>query len=63
MWLSRRWVVLGGRRRTLGLTDRSERDRDRATPPAIGSTVSFRYDGLTAKGTPRFARYLRVRSD
>jgi len=25
--------------------------------------VTFRYDGLTAKGTPRFARYLRPRSD
>ena len=49
-----------GRRFALGC---GLRDRDRATPPAIGSTVSFRYDGLTAKGTPRFARYLRVRSD
>lgn len=39
------------------------RDVDRATPPAIGSTVTFRYDGLTAKGTPRFARYLRVRNE
>src|SRR5690606_32106302 len=39
------------------------RDRDRASPPAVGSTVTFRYDGLTAKGTPRFARYLRPRVD
>lgn len=37
------------------------RDADRAAPPPIGSLVTFRYDGLTAKGTPRFARYLRVR--
>ena len=38
------------------------RDADRAHPPAIGSLVTFRYNGLTAKGTPRFARYQRVRS-
>ena len=49
-----------GRRFALGS---GLRDHDRATPPAIGSTVTFRYDGLTAKGTPRFARYLRVRRD
>jgi len=49
-----------GRRFALGS---GLRDRDRARPPAIGSTVTFRYDGLTAKGTPRFARYLRVRND
>ena len=49
-----------GRRFALGS---GLRDRDRATPPAIGSTVTFRHDGLTAKGTPRFARYLRVRND
>ena len=39
------------------------RDADRARPPRIGSHVTFRYNGLTAKGTPRFARYLRVRHD
>ena len=49
-----------GRRFALGS---GLRDRDRATPPAIGSMVTFRYDGLTAKGTPRFARYLRQRHD
>ena len=49
-----------GRRFALGS---GLRDRDRAAPPAIGSTVTFRYDGLTAKGTPRFARYLRQRGD
>lgn len=49
-----------GRRFALGS---GLRDRDRATPPVIGSTVTFRHDGLTAKGTPRFARYLRVRND
>ena len=49
-----------GRRLALGS---GLRDADRARPPAIGSTVTFRYDGLTAKGNPRFARYLRVRND
>ena len=49
-----------GRRFALGS---GLRDADRASPPAIGSTVTYRHDGLTAKGTPRFARYLRVRND
>lgn len=39
------------------------RDADRARPPPLGAQVTFRYNGLTAKGTPRFARYLRVRED
>lgn len=38
-------------------------DRERAHPPPIGSDVTYRYNGLTAKGTPRFARFLRVRHD
>jgi len=38
-------------------------DGERARPPAKGSWVTFRYNGLTAKGTPRFARFLRVRHD
>ena len=49
-----------GRRFALGS---GLRDADRAAPPVVGSTVTFRYDGLTAKGTPRFARYLRPRND
>ena len=49
-----------GRRFALGS---GLRDADRAAPPAIGSTVTFRYDGLTEQGNPRFARYLRVRRD
>jgi DNA ligase-1 len=49
-----------GRRFALGS---GLRDADRAKPPRIGSQVTFRYNGLTAKGTPRFARYLRVRHD
>lgn len=38
-------------------------DADRRQPPRPGQWVTYRYNGLTAKGTPRFARYLRVRSD
>ncbi|WP_442881008.1 DNA ligase [Aromatoleum sp.] len=39
-----------------GFTDRQRRD-----PPAIGATVTYRYRELTAKGMPRFPRFLRVR--
>ena len=39
------------------------RDTDRARPPAVGTLVTFRYNGLTAKGTPRFARFQRVRTE
>lgn len=38
-------------------------DADRRSPPRPGTVVTYRYNGLTAKGTPRFARYLRVRND
>lgn len=38
-------------------------DAERRHPPRQGQWVTFRYNGLTAKGTPRFARYLRVRND
>ena len=34
----------------------------RARPPAIGSQVTYRYNGLTDSGTPRFARFLRERA-
>ncbi|KRG87795.1 DNA ligase [Stenotrophomonas daejeonensis] len=39
------------------------KDAERAMPPAIGSLVTYRYNGLTAKGLPRFARFLRVRDE
>jgi DNA ligase-1 len=38
-------------------------DAQRAEPPAIGSVVTYRYNGLTSKDLPRFARFLRVRHD
>ena len=49
-----------GRRFALGS---GLRDVDRAAPPPIGSRVTFRHDGLTARGTPRFPRYLRRPAD
>lgn len=39
-----------------GLTDQL-----RQTPPAIGAVITYRYNGLTKNGLPRFARFLRLR--
>jgi DNA ligase-1 len=36
-------------------------DAQRADPPAVGSTITFRYRGQTRLGQPRFASFLRVR--
>ena len=36
-------------------------DRQRRKPPPIGSLVTYKYYGKTAKGLPRFASFLRVR--
>ena len=38
-------------------------DAQRASPPPVGSLVTFRYNGLTSKGLPRFARFQRIRLD
>ena len=38
-------------------------DAQRESPPPVGSVVTFRYRGLTAKGLPRFPSFLRVRKD
>ncbi len=38
-------------------------DLERENPPPIDSLITFRYQGLTRKGLPRFARFLRIRSD
>ncbi|MGL5359521.1 MAG: DNA ligase, partial [Shewanella sp.] len=35
----------------------------RQHPPAIGSIITYKYQGLTANGLPRFASFLRVRND
>jgi DNA ligase-1 len=38
-------------------------DAQRDQPPPVGSTVTYRYRGLTAKGVPRFASFWRVRAE
>ena len=38
-------------------------DAERVHPPPVGSNVTYRYNGVTGKGTPRFARFMRVRYD
>ena len=37
--------------------------RERAQPPTIGSTISFRHQGVTDSGIPRFAVFIRVRNE
>lgn len=36
-------------------------DAQRAEPPPVGATVTYRYRGYSATGLPRFATFLRVR--
>lgn len=38
-------------------------DAERADPPSVGQTITFKYHGYTSTGLPRFASYLRVRED
>lgn len=38
-------------------------DAERKNPPAIGATITYKYFGLTVNGLPRFASFMRVRSD
>ncbi len=38
-------------------------DSERIHPPAIGSTITYRYNGLTKNGKPRFPRFWRIRKD
>ncbi|PQJ49249.1 DNA ligase [Vibrio jasicida] len=37
-------------------------DDVRKSPPRIGSTITFRYNGFTHNGKPRFVRFLRERA-
>ncbi len=37
-------------------------DNQRANPPKIGTTITFKYNGLTQAGIPRFARFWRVKT-
>lgn len=39
------------------------KDKDRDHPPKIGALITYRYRGFTQKGTPKFATFVRVRSD
>lgn len=36
-------------------------DAQRADPPPVGSTITYRYNGTSSSGIPRFARFLHVR--
>lgn len=36
-------------------------DAERANPPAVGTTITYKYFGKTRNGIPRFASFLRVR--
>ena len=38
-------------------------DAERSDPPPVGTVITYRYRGFTAKGMPRFPTYLRVRSE
>ncbi|EGQ8410630.1 DNA ligase [Vibrio cholerae] len=38
-------------------------DLERAEPPKIGSVITYRYNGLTTEGKPRFARFVRIREN
>ena len=38
-------------------------DAERNSPPPIGTVITYRFRGLTAKGFPRFPSYLRIRRD
>lgn len=38
-------------------------DEQRRKPPAVGSVVTYRYQGVTSGGKPRFARFMRVREE
>ncbi|GAB2588329.1 DNA ligase [Nitrincola alkalisediminis] len=38
-------------------------DAERANPPPIGSTITYKYHGYTNNGLPRFASFLRIRDD
>jgi DNA ligase-1 len=38
-------------------------DADRDSPPPVGTVITYRFRGLTAKGLPRFPSLLRIRRD
>lgn len=36
---------------------------ERRSPPPVDSIITYRYRGMTSKGTPRFATFLRMKTD
>lgn len=38
-------------------------DTERENPPAIGTTITYRYNGYTKTGKPRFVRFWRIRNE
>ena len=38
-------------------------DAERSDPPPVGTVITYRYRGFTAKGMPRFPTYVRARSE
>jgi DNA ligase 1 len=38
-------------------------DAQRDSPPPVGTVITYRFRGLTAKGMPRFPSFLRIRRD
>jgi len=38
-------------------------DEERSNPPAIGSLITYKYNGKTQAGIPRFARFFRVKDE
>ena len=38
-------------------------DRERANPPGVGATVTFRYQELSEAGVPRFPSYVGIRTE
>lgn len=38
-------------------------DDERKTPPPLGATITFRHQGFTSKGKPRFPVFWRIRED
>ncbi len=38
-------------------------DVERENPPAIGTVITYRYNGFTRNGKPRFVRFWRIRSN
>ena len=55
-----RMEMPGGKRFNIGT---GFSDAVRKNPPAVGTTITYTHRGLTKKGTPRFASYLRVREE